>query len=124
MPRTKEEIERAFENAPPNWNFKTFAGCCEYLRFLKDEALDDIPDEVLHSYDDIYFRKVRKTWWRGLLWFLEMMKEKDLIPNELIDKVNSFVVKYQAKWFLTAEHLTTKEHLDEANELIAQIVRS
>ncbi len=117
-PRTKDEIYAAFEQQPPQWDLKSYAGCCQYLRFLRDESCDVIPQHIIHSDEDPYLSKARKTWWRGFLTVIYLMLEQSLIPPEKRFSVQAFYDTYETVDFLHGKNPTRSADIDAANAIL------
>ncbi len=90
----------------------------ERFQWLRDEFLDRIPDEVLHSYGDF---KVRRNWWNCLTAFLELGLSNGVIPEELRPEVESFLDGYTSEAF-HAQPLTTEVDIERANNLLDRIL--
>jgi hypothetical protein len=124
MPRPKAEIEARYQSSPDQGyrSLGTLSGCQKFLLAMRDEASGVIPADIIHSHEDLYYRKCRKNWWRGLITTLELMVRKNFLPDDIIGDVKSFTQKYNGHWFWVSEHRTEKLHIDEADLLITRIV--
>ena len=96
----------------------------EYLRTLRDDYSNEIPEQVLHgpvtSSDRKKF-KVRRNWWHGVVGGLGRLQSKGLVPTGLEQEVKDFVDHYTSEEFHT-QPLTTAEDIVKANEIITKIV--
>lgn len=94
----------------------------EYLRALRDNYSDEIPEQVLHGPTSAVDRKafkVCRNWWIGLVGGLGRLQLEGLAPPCLDEEVKSFVVYYSSDEF---KRLTTAEDIRRANDLITRIV--
>jgi len=97
----------------------------EYLRILRDDYSDEIPNKVLNGSmprDQIKY-KVRRNWWNGLVGGLSRVQEKGLISNELQEDVTAFLEHYTSEEFHN-QPLTTAEDIQKANNLLNKILGS
>lgn len=92
-----------------------------YLNELLTKNSDEIPNEVIRSNAKDNKFKVRKMWWQGLFGALVLVKNyyKE-VPNELLKRIEVFKFKYSSDNNFD-ERLTTKNDIDEANQLIKDI---
>ncbi len=93
----------------------------EYLKALRDEYSDVIPDTILHgpvSDTDKKLFKVRRSWWQGIIGCLGRMQLKGLISPEMAEEVKNFITYYTSDQFT----LTTAADIQRANALITKII--
>lgn len=97
----------------------------EYLRILRDEYSDEIPEQVLHGFvtdQDRKKFKVRRNWWHGVVGGLDILQSRGLVPSGLEQEVSDFVEHYSSKDFHN-QPLTTADDIARANEILTKIVR-
>lgn len=93
----------------------------EYLRTLRDNWSDEIPDNIIHgpiSGTDKKQFKVRRNWWQGVVGSLGRLQLKGLISPEMNDEVTEFIAYYTSDQFT----LTTPDDIQRANALITRII--
>ncbi|MBI2268333.1 MAG: hypothetical protein HYU80_02670 [Candidatus Blackburnbacteria bacterium] len=96
----------------------------EYLRILRDDYSNEIPEQVLHgpvTNSDRKKFKVRRNWWNGVVGGLGRLRLKGLVPTGLEQEVQDFVDHYSSEEF-HSQPLTTAEDIARANEIITKIV--
>lgn len=96
----------------------------EYLRVLRDDYSDEIPELVLHgpvSAVDRKAFKVRRNWWNGVVGGLDRLQSKGLVPPGLDEEVQNYVSHYSSDEFHN-QPLTTADDIQRANDLITRIV--
>ena len=93
----------------------------KYLRELKDDYLDDIPDEILHSNSPGPGNyKVRASWWQQLYTEVDILDLKGALSPELKEKYESVKINYSKS---TENQGPVKpENIDEANVLLSNLI--
>jgi len=96
----------------------------DYLKMLRDEYSNEIPDQILHgpvSVTNPKRNKARRNWWFCVVGRLDKLRSKNLVPFGLDEEVNDFIKHYSSKEFHN-QLLTTEADINKANELITKIV--
>ena len=95
------------------------------LRHFKDDYSDEIPETILHSTSSnpppLY--KVRKAWFQSLSsTFNQVKRAKITIDTTLTGKIRAFQAMIHDLAF--KQRLTTKEDIDQANEIIDELIEA
>ena len=96
----------------------------EYLRILRDDYSDEIPEKILHGpivdIDKNIF-KVRRNWWNEVVGRLARLQSKGLVPSDLEEEVKVFLAHYSSEEF-HHQSLTTADDIQTANDLITRVI--
>lgn len=103
-------------------NREQIIGIESWLRVLKEDRSDEIPNKLLHSNSTIPAPryKVRHAWFQALASALNQVEDLGISLNEgLKSKINEFRANIYSDKF--AERLTRKEDIDSGNEIIDEL---
>jgi hypothetical protein len=90
------------------------------LTKFRDEYSNKIPERILHGGGKF---KVRINWWQGVCGNLSLAISSELINDEkLLDEMNKFLAKYSQDNWNNGTKRTTKEEIDEADELLNVVI--
>lgn len=91
----------------------------EMLEFVRDRWSDKIPGTVVDSTSR-ELTKARTAWWMMIRLGLDLLIDDGLITDkELLERVRIFGEKVVNRG---GDHLTTKEEIKEANEVIDDVL--
>jgi len=93
----------------------------KYLRELKDDYQDDIPEETIHSNSPGPGNyKVRASWWQQFYTEVDILYLKGALSPELKEKYESVKTNYSKS---TENQGPVKpENIDEANVLLSDLI--
>jgi len=96
----------------------------ESLSKIKDDYLEERPDEILHSISPRNNYKVRKGWWQILIIAFEYIAiDESIVNKEILIKIRDFVKKYTGKEFRgSSGRDATKEDIRIADDLIVEVI--
>lgn len=95
-----------------------------FLVSLRDDFLDEVPDEIKRGFDEKKNYKVRNNWFTALVGQLDILADQYLDPVEdkdLLEEIDNFNTYCTSEDFHKAER-HTEEEVQRANDLLDKMI--
>lgn len=94
--------------------------CSRRLTELLENYSNEVPEKIVHSYDDDNQYKVRAAWWTSLRINFDIANKYSLLSDSITEKFETIYARHLED--LEKDRLTKGERIQEMNLVLQEII--